>query len=329
MEKTAHWDCLWVTPYSGAARFPSFVRNRKQPGNRCFHRNKRFYSPTNDWRLWVRCQVDEQKLGLTPELGRLVNSFTAAPDPKLRIQQLLYLAQTLEPLPFQYKTNENKVPGCLSTVHVIGVCEDDKIFFKGDSDAQLTKGLLALLIKGLNGYTVEEIERVSPKFIEVAKLSVSLTPGRNNGFLNMLQTMKNKAREAASKVQAATKGERTYSEKVTQVSSNGSSQTAASSSQDKTQNGTVYSSIVEKLQKLNPTKLQVHDDSLEHAGHVGAKGLRSSETHFSVYIVSDAFNGLSLVKRHQLVYTLLGQELKEGLHALRIQAKTPSEVVSE
>lgn len=151
----------------------------------------------------------------------------------------------------------------------------------------------------------------------------------HTGSLYWKRTMKNKAREAASKVQAATKGERTYSEKVTQVSSNGSSQTAASSSQDKTQNGTVYSSIVEKLQKLNPTKLQVHDDSLEHAGHVGAKGLRSSETHFSVYIVSDAFNGLSLVKRHQLVYTLLGQELKEGLHALRIQAKTPSEVVSE
>lgn len=142
--------------------------------------------------------------------------------------------------------------------------------------------------------------------------------------------MKNKAREAVSRVQAVSKGERAYSENSpgTQASSNGSQPTGLSSS-DRTESRTVYSSIVEKLQKLKPIKLEVHDDSLQHAGHAGAKGLRSSETHFSVYIVSDAFEGLSLVKRHQLVYALLGQELKEGLHALRIQAKTPSETTVE
>lgn len=153
----------------------------------CFHIQKNFQVPKKSFLLHIRCQVDEKKLGLTPELAKLVKGFAGAPDPKLRVQQLLYLAQTLEPLPFQYKTNENKVPGCLSTVHVIGVCDNGKIYFKGDSDAQLTKGLLALLVKGLSGYTVEEIERVSPEFVTVAGLSVSLTPGRNNGFLNMLQ----------------------------------------------------------------------------------------------------------------------------------------------
>ncbi|EME26852.1 cysteine desulfuration protein SufE [Galdieria sulphuraria] len=317
----SHLDCLWVTsPVEANFYRLAYTRQGREP-NCCFHNKKRLHFPKSTFRLQIRCQVDEKKLGLTPELARLVKSFAAAPDPKLRVQQLLYLAQTLEPLPFQYKTNENKVPGCLSTVHVVGDCDNEKIFFKGDSDAQLTKGLLALLIKGLNGCTVEEIERISPEFVTVAGLSVSLTPGRNNGFLNMLQTMKNKAKEAASKLNGVSREGRNYSDRVPK--------TQASPSTAETASGPIYSAIVEKLQKLKPSRLEVHDDSFQHAGHVGAKGLRSSETHFSVYVVSDAFVGLSLVKRHQLVYTLLGQELKEGLHALRIQAKTPSEVSDE
>ncbi|GJQ11148.1 hypothetical protein GpartN1_g2939.t1 [Galdieria partita] len=319
---TGHLDCLWISSYVGTNFYKSTPKRQERTPNCCFRYKKRLHHlPNNTCVLHIRCQVDEKKLGLTPELTRLVKSFAAAPDPKLRVQQLLYLAQTLEPLPFQYKTNENKVPGCLSTVHVVGDCDNNKVFFRGDSDAQLTKGLLALLIKGLNGCTVEEIERVSPEFVAVAGLSVSLTPGRNNGFLNMLQTMKKKAREAVSKVRVISKDERNYSDKV--------AKTQPVSSTDERASRPVYSAIFDKLQKLNPSRLEIHDDSLQHAGHIGAKGLRSSETHFSVFIVSDVFDGLSLVKRHQLVYSLLGQELKEGLHALRIQAKTPSEVAPE
>mmetsp|Transcript_22412 Transcript_22412/g.38700 ORF Transcript_22412/g.38700 Transcript_22412/m.38700 type:complete len:89 (+) Transcript_22412:1-267(+) len=86
----------------------------------------------------------------------------------------------------------------------------------------------------------------------------------------------------------------------------------------------MYSAIITKLAVLKPTVLQVQDDSAQHAGHAEAKGL-NGESHFTVRIVSAAFDGLALVKRHQLVYMLLADEMKNGIHALSIQAQTPTE----
>ena len=78
-------------------------------------------------------------------------------------------------------------------VFVIADLEDGKVIYHADSDAQITKGLVALLIKGLNGLTPQEILALSPDFIKETQLDVSLTPSRANGFYNIFKMMQQKA----------------------------------------------------------------------------------------------------------------------------------------
>jgi BolA protein len=72
---------------------------------------------------------------------------------------------------------------------------------------------------------------------------------------------------------------------------------------------------------LAPSELAVQDDSHLHAGHAGAREGR----HFSVRIVSERFNGLSRVARHRLVYHSLRDLIPRGIHALAIDARSPSD----
>ncbi|MEB3261326.1 MAG: SufE family protein, partial [Cyanobacteriota bacterium] len=65
--------------------------------------------------------------------------------------------------------------------------------WQGDSDAAITKGLLALLIEGLEGLAPEEVAKIDPAFIAATGLQASLTPSRANGFLNILKTMQAQA----------------------------------------------------------------------------------------------------------------------------------------
>lgn len=82
--------------------------------------------------------------------------------------------------------------------------------------------------------------------------------------------------------------------------------------------------ISNKLQEaFTPESLQVVDESHLHEGHAGHRP--GGETHFRVYIVSDAFKGKSRVDRHRMINAALAAELAERVHALAIQAKAPGE----
>ena len=72
---------------------------------------------------------------------------------------------------------------------------------------------------------------------------------------------------------------------------------------------------------LQPSALEVQDDSHLHAGHAGAREGR----HFSVRVVSSRFSGLSRVARHRLVYDSLQSLISRGIHALAIDARAPGE----
>ncbi|MUH00538.1 SufE family protein [Scytonema sp. UIC 10036] len=130
---------------------------------------------------------------LPPNLAKIVQRFQRSSDQKRRYEQLIWYGQKLSELPESDKIEENKVPGCASQVYVTAKLEDGKVVFQGDSDSQLTKGLVGLLIEGLNGLTPSEIVQLTPDFIQETGLNVSLTPSRANGFYNIFKTMQKKA----------------------------------------------------------------------------------------------------------------------------------------
>ena len=127
-------------------------------------------------------------------LDRMVERLGGTADPKRRYEYVLWLAKKLDPLPQDQQTDDIKVRGCVSQVFVRGDLSNGVMHWKGDSDALITKGLLALLIQGLNGLTPREVQAIDPAFIAATGLQASLTPSRANGFLNILKTMQNQAR---------------------------------------------------------------------------------------------------------------------------------------
>lgn len=269
----------------------------------------------------MTAQVDS--LGLPPLLKRYVESFAKVPDPKLRYQQLLFLAKELPRMDASLKTDENRVYGCTSLVHVhVSWKENGEVQLQGDSDSQLTKGLLALLINGLTGCKPQDIARINPQFITYSGLAASLTPSRNNGFVSMLAKIK---RDVGEMEDASSNGNGSESTSTEAVS--GTDEESLNLKNDPSR--PMYSALMRKLLLLKPIVLDVIDNSAAHAGHAGAKGL-DGESHFAVSVVAEAFEGLSMVQRHRLIYTLMNEEMSAGyIHALQIDARAPSEVAAQ
>lgn len=130
-------------------------------------------------------------------LDQIVQRLAGTADPRRRYEYVLWLAKKLEPLADAYRQEAFKVKGCVSQVYVVGQLVDGKLHWQGDSDAAITKGLLALLMQGLEGLTPEQAAAVDPGFIAATGLQASLTPSRANGFLNILRMMQAQARALA------------------------------------------------------------------------------------------------------------------------------------
>ena len=85
----------------------------------------------------------------------------------------------------------------------------------------------------------------------------------------------------------------------------------------------VEAAIREKLAALQPVRLDLRDESGQHAGHAGARP--SGGSHWQLTIVSAAFHGKNPVARHRMVYEALGDLMKRDIHALRIEALAPEQ----
>lgn len=131
-------------------------------------------------------------------LDQIVQRLAGTSDPKRRYAYVLWLAKKLEPLPEEFRNDAFKVKGCVSQVYVVGQLQDGKLHWRGDSDAAITKGLLALLIEGMEGLSPEQACAIDPGFITATGLQASLTPSRANGFLNILRMMQSQAQVLAA-----------------------------------------------------------------------------------------------------------------------------------
>jgi BolA-like protein 1 len=286
-----------------------------------------FVEKHNRIRRSARIVAADAALKLPTELERLVDRFSSVPDTKLRYQQLLFFAQKLPPMDPALKTDANRVRGCTSVVHVhVQLDENKNVLIAADSDAQLTKGLVALLVNGLNGCTAEEVLAIDPSFIVASGLSVSLTPSRNNGFINMVSKIKEKVSILRDN---EAPGGLTVDAQPAAASRESLATAAAEAAQPVRP---VYSAIVRKLSTLSPSTLEVKDTSHMHARHAATSVLaskgRSKESHFVVRIVSEEFNGMNLVSRHRLVYDLLAEEMNQA-HALSLETWTLAEAAKQ
>ncbi|KAJ3791117.1 bola-like protein-domain-containing protein [Lentinula aff. detonsa] len=96
--------------------------------------------------------------------------------------------------------------------------------------------------------------------------------------------------------------------------------------------GPIELAIRSKLvSSLQPAALVIHNDSYQHRHHapMRAQGGGSGETHFSLEIVSDEFEGKTTMQRHRMIYSILSEELNQGLHALSLKTKTRAETSAE
>jgi cysteine desulfuration protein SufE len=107
-----------------------------------------------------------------------------------RYQQLIDIGNDLKPLDPKKKTPQHLINGCQSKVWVEAELVDGKIIFAADSDAIITKGIIALLIRVLSGQSPKAILDADLYFIDRIGLKENLSPTRSNGLLAMIKQMK-------------------------------------------------------------------------------------------------------------------------------------------
>ena len=122
----------------------------------------------------------------------IIEEFEAFDEWLDRYQLIIDYANELkkDPLPESDKTDRNKIDGCQSTVWFTCRFEDGKIYYKGDSDALLVKGIVALLLHVLSAHTPQDILDSDLYFIDCIGLREHLSPTRSNGVAAMLKQMK-------------------------------------------------------------------------------------------------------------------------------------------
>jgi cysteine desulfuration protein SufE len=130
----------------------------------------------------------------------LADEFALLPDWEERISHVIELARSLEPLRDEERTDQNRVRGCASQVWLVSERRPEtpeKLYFRGDSDAHLVRGEIAMLMRVFSGRTPAEILAVDPRaMFDRLGLGEALTAQRSNGLFSMISRIQSEARAA-------------------------------------------------------------------------------------------------------------------------------------
>jgi cysteine desulfuration protein SufE len=110
-----------------------------------------------------------------------------------KYEYIIDLGKKLPPLDLKYKTDENRVRGCQSSVWLVADYKDGRLYYQADSDAMIVKGLISMLIRVLSGRTADEIIEARLDFIREIGMTTHLAQTRSNGLLSMVKQMKHYA----------------------------------------------------------------------------------------------------------------------------------------
>jgi cysteine desulfuration protein SufE len=120
----------------------------------------------------------------------IVDEFSMFDDWMQRYEYMIELGKSLPLIEEKYKTDDNIIKGCQSKVWVHAEMKDDKLVFSADSDAIITKGIIAILIRAFSNHTPAEIIDADTQFIDEIGLKEHLSPTRANGLVSMIKQLK-------------------------------------------------------------------------------------------------------------------------------------------
>lgn len=123
----------------------------------------------------------------------IIGEFSVFDDWLDKYDYLIELSDALPPIDAAHRTDRYLINGCQSRVWIDARLEGGKVYYTADSDAIITKGIIALLIRVLSGHTPQEILDADLYFIEKIGLRQHLSPTRSNGLLSMVKQIKSYA----------------------------------------------------------------------------------------------------------------------------------------
>lgn len=120
----------------------------------------------------------------------IIDEFSMFDDWMERYEYMIELGKSLPLIDNQYKTDDNLIKGCQSKVWVHATLEDDKLVFTADSDAIITKGIIAILIRAFSNQKPKDIIEANTNFVDEIGLKEHLSPTRANGLVSMIKQIK-------------------------------------------------------------------------------------------------------------------------------------------